>query len=43
MENKEKRADLDKGVIVKNKSAGIAKEVQSSLYKQNANEYERYI
>jgi hypothetical protein len=42
MENKEKRIDLDKGVEVKGKSAGVAREVQNSLFKQNANEYERF-
>lgn len=42
MENKEKRIVLDKGVESKTKSAGVAREVQNSLFKQNGNEYERF-
>jgi len=42
MENKGKRIDLDKGIETKGKSAGVAREVQNSLFKQNANEYERF-
>jgi hypothetical protein len=42
MENKTKHVNLDKGVETKTKSAGVAREKQNHLFKQNGNEYERF-